>query len=211
MKALLKKRTIILFSALIAIAMASTSMAQVTLLNQYSATVNPITPSVHLIRGFANTSSMNETTNSAGSISYVNITHTFTLGTGAYLNLTGFLDLPSSSPTTFNYLTNVTQFSGHNKVASVSLYSTAGNGSYSNDFTYSSSTGYSNNTGPVKISAGQNSALGLYIKLGKSQIGGPYTWQLDFQVNGFMTGNGNSPAVYTQFFVHITVTSILIA
>lgn len=210
MRGLLRKRAIILFSALIAIAVASTSVAQVTLVNQYGATVVPTVPSVHISNGFANTSSMNESTNAAGSSSYVNITHTFTLGSGSSLNLTGFLNMASSSPSQFKYLTNVTQFSGQNRVSSVTLFSTGENSSYSNDFTYNSTAGYSNGTSPVSISPGHNSALGLFIKLGKGQIGED-SWNLNFEVNGYVTGNGSSPPVYTQYFVHIRVTTILIA
>ncbi len=210
MKNLLNKRTIILFSALLAVAITSTSVAQVAIVNQYSATANPVTPSVHLANGFANTSSMNEYTNPAGSFSYVNISHTFTLGAGSSLNLTGILSMPSSSPNTFNYLTNVTEFSGQHRASSVSLYSLGGNNTYFNDFTYNSTTGYSNGTSPVKISQGQASTFGLFIKLGKSQIGGPYSWNLNFEINGYATGNGNSPAVYTQYYVHISVTTVLV-
>lgn len=210
MKKLLNKRTIILISAFIAVAITSTSIAQVTIVNEYSATANPITPTVHLAKGLSNTSSMNEYTNTAGSFSYVNISHTFTLGPGSSLNLTSILRLPSSSPDTFNYLTNVTEFNGQNRVSSVSLYSTGGSSSYLNDFTYNSTTGYSNGTMPAKISQGQASTFGLFIKLGNSQIGGPYTWNLNFEINGYVTGNGNSPVVYTQYYVHIKVTTVLV-
>ena len=210
MKHLLNKRAIILFSVLVAVAFTSTSVAQVVIVNHYSATADPITPSVHLANGFANSSSINEYTNDAGSFSYVNISHTFTLGAGSSINLTGILNLPSSSQTAFSYLTNVTDFSGQNRVSSVALYSIGGNSPYTNDFTYNSTTGYSNGTMPVKISYGQASELGLFIELGKSQIGGPYTWNLNFEINGYATGNGNSPAVYTQYFVHISVTTVLV-
>lgn len=208
---LLRKRTLILLSAAVALVITSSSFAQITIVNQYNTTVNPIVPSVHMVNGYSNSSSINESTNSAGSVSYVNVTHTFTLGGGSSFNLTGFLTLPSLSPTVFNYLTSVTEFSGQNRVTSVTLYGTGGNGSYNNEFSYNSTTGYSNGTNSIKILQNQSSSLGLLMKLGKNQIGGPYTWNLNFEINGYVTDNENSPAVYTQFYVHMKVTTILIA
>lgn len=211
MKALLKGRTLILFSTLVAIAIASTSMAQITLVNQYTTHVNPITPPVHLVSGLSNTSALTESLNPTGSVAYVNLTQKFNLGGVTTSNLTGILKLPSTVPTNFTYLTNVTTFSGQARVNSVTLYSLAGNGSFFNDFTYNSTTGYTNGTSPVSVSTNQNSSLGLLINVGKSAFGGPYTWYLDFEVNGYASVGNNAPAVYTQYFVHIKVTTIELA
>lgn len=208
MKVSVSRRTLILFSAVVAIAITSTSLAQVTIVNQYDMSAASFTPPVHLASGLANTSSVNESTNPTGSAAYVNLTEKITLGNGAQVNLTGLLDLPSSTTATFNYTTNVTTFNGQKTVSSVSLYSLTSNGSnYQNDFTFNSTTGYSNSTAPVSVLGNQNSSIGLLIQLGKNSLGGPYSWSLNFEINGCMTGPDGA-SVYTQYFVFINVTTV---
>lgn len=212
MKKMLKGKPIVILSLLVVIAIASTSVAQVTLVNQYNVNVKQFTPPVHLVSGISNTSSVNESINSAGSVAYVNLTQKFILGSVTTANVTGMLYIPSQILPDFTYLTNVTSFSGQNRVNSIALYSISGNGTYYNDYTYNSTTGYSNNTNPISISKNHNSSLGLYISVGKSAYGGPYTWYLTLEIDGYFTSSGSaSPSVFTQYFVHIQVTTIELA
>ena len=210
MKTLLKRRTLILISALIAIAITSTSVAQVTIVNQYHVQVSPTVAGVHLVSGLANNSTVTELTNAAGSVSYVNITEYFQLGGVVSANVSGMLDMPSALPDSFYYLTNVSSFNGQNLVTDANLYSFAGNGSYYSDFAYNSTTGYTNNTSPVKILKNQTSTIGLYINVGMAAVGGPYTWSLNFAVNGYVTSSNNAAPVFTQYFVHVKVTTIVV-
>ncbi len=210
MKKLLNRRALILISALIAIAITSTSVAQVTIVNQYYANVNPIVPGVHIISGLANNSTVTEYTNPAGSVSYLNLTEYFQLGGVVSANVSGMLDITSVLPDSFYYLTNVTGFNGQNLVTDINLYSFSGNGSYYNDFYYNSTNGYANNTSPIKILNKQDSNIGLYLNVGMAAVGGPYTWNLNFAINGYLSSSNNSAPVFTQYLVHIKVTTIVI-
>lgn len=211
MKEYFRKRTLILISTLVAIAITSTAAAQVTIVNQYSMSVAPVVPPVHLETGLANSSSVSEYVNSVGSVAYANLTERFTLGGMTSVNLSALLKMPSTSPDSFIYLTNVSDFNGQNRVNEVKLYSLMQNGTYYSDFSYNSTTGYSNSTAPVTITGKNSSSIGLSIQVGKSAFGGPYTWYLDFEVDGYMTSPGHAPSVYTQYFVHIKVTTIELA
>ncbi len=211
MKALFKKRTYFLISVIIAIAITSTSVAQVTIVNQYLVNITPTVPGAHLESGLANNSTVTESVNFEGSVSYINITEYFQLGGVESANISGMLKLPSSLPVSFGYLTNVSSFNGQKLVKTASIYSTAGNGSYTNDFSYNSSTGYSNNSDPIIIATNGVSSLGMQFNMGSSVVGGPYTWNLDFAINGYGDSSSAYPSIYTQYFVYIKVTTIVVA
>lgn len=191
--------------------MTTTSLAQVTIVNTYSINANPVTPSVHLARGAANSSSFKVAIDRTGSHAYINMTEYFQLSGQNYVNLTNIIHLVSTTSSNFGYVSNVTLFNGQKTTEAVDLYSIASNGSYSSDYNFTASSSYSANTGPIYISQNGNSSFGLYIQLGKSGYTGPYTWNLNFKINGFYSDNGNIPQIYTQYFVDIKVTTFEVA
>ena len=202
-----RRKAIILFSALIAVALTSTSAGQVIVDNVLGVNVSPAIPGVHLSLTHSNYTALNTTINQYHSHAYVNVTANFLLKSSSTANISNILNLNSSTSDEFGYLTNVTEFNGQKTVTEVSLYSFGSNGSYSRDFQFASGKGYSNNTAPVLISSSGNSTFGLLIQEGVSGFGGPYTWSLNFTINGYFGSSSGQQDVFTQYFVTINVTT----
>lgn len=211
MKSDFRKRFVFLATVFVSLALTTTSLAEVTIVNVYHVDARAVTPTVHISRGISNTSTLKVGIDSTGSHAYVNMTEYFQLSGQNYVNITDLFALTSTTTTTFGYLSNITLFNGQKTVQTVNLYSYGSNGSYSSDYNFTSAGTYSNNTNPVLITGAGSSPFGLYIQLGKTGYAGPYTWHLDFEINGFYNSNGNIPSVYTQYFVDIQVTTLEIA
>ena len=206
-----RRRSLILISAFIAVDLTSTSSAPVTISNSDEINAAPYTPPVHMAMATTNTSNLNVSIDSAGSQSHINMTGYFYLGGQDSLNISNLFMLTSLSSASFGYLTNVTLFNGQKTVQNVSLYSHGSNGTFYEDYNFTAPGSYHNNSLPVTLAPGGNSSFGLYIELGKSGYGGPYTWNLNFEINGYSQSTGTVHAVYTQYFVDIKVTTVEVA
>lgn len=201
------RKAILIGSILLALALTTTSIAQVTIVNSYSVTAHPMVSPVSFSRGINNTSQTNVNIADSGTHAYLNTTQYLQLNGQNSANISNLFALVSTTGSSFGYATNVTLFSGQKTTEIVSLYSISDNGTYTQDYNYTASSSYSNNTSPVYINPHGKSTFGLYLQLGKSGFAGPYTWNLNFEIDGFFGGNGNSPAVYTQYFVNMRITT----
>lgn len=202
-----RRRLLAIIAGLIAVSLASTSVAQVTISNTYSISAHPMTPQVMLATGNLSQTGTNVSVNSYGTHYYGNITEIFELNSRTTVNLTDVFNISSSSGVGYGYLSNVTVFNGQNDVASVGLYSLSANGSFASEFNYSGNSGYSNSTVPVLLPAGSGNSFGLVVTVGYNALYTLYTWNLDFTINGYYYAHDGTPPVYTQYSANLTVTT----
>lgn len=202
------RRKLVLVLVILAVTLTSTAMAQVTIGNAYDISVTPVTPGVHFVPGNSSSSDISVSLNSRGSAAYLNMTFVFNLNSKLSSNVTDFLNLSSPSGSGFSYLTNITAFTGAGTLSSLQLFSTNASGNYTQDFLYSSTSGKTAGSTPVTMSSGENSSLGIVVTQdAKSGFGGPYNWYLNFTINGEYLSHGETPSVFSQYFVSIMVTT----
>ena len=202
-------RKLVVFSSLLFLMLASSSVAQVTISNFYSVSASTTVPGVHLNSGNPSYTGLSSQIGPYGSNATVNITMAFTLNSRQTINVTSFLNLSSPVSGRFAYVSNVTSFTGQATVAALDLYSTDNSGEFSSQYSFSSASGGAQNNSVFVVPQGANSTFGLSVtQSSKAGFGGPFNWYLNFTVDGEYLSPTGQASVFTQYSVSVFVTTV---